>query len=141
MADGELGGELFDSIVLAEERFRGQGFQEGFKKGTQQGLRDGRKHGASHGACLSSERSFYYGFAVTWKCLLHHNPDVKLRKRVKALDALLVLVHTCPLHDPQSAQLQEHMEKLRAKFRQVCSMLGIPADFRDYVRTAEGTSF
>ncbi|XP_069034038.1 protein LTO1 homolog isoform X2 [Embiotoca jacksoni] len=63
------------------------------------------------------------------------------RKRVKALESLLVLIHNVPLEDPQSATLQENMERLRAKFRQVCSMLSVPADFKDFIRTAEGTSF
>ncbi|XP_020567261.1 oral cancer-overexpressed protein 1 isoform X2 [Oryzias latipes] len=154
--------DLFDSIILADEKqvfcinvvllvghaldgletsFRGEGYQEGFEKGTRRGLQDGRRHGASHGAKLSSEISFYYGFAVTWKCLLQQSTDDKSRKRVKALDAVLALIQNCNLDDPQSEKLQDETEKLRAKFRQVCSMLNIPTDFRDYIKVAEGTSF
>uniref|UniRef100_A0A3P9IXL9 LTO1 maturation factor of ABCE1 n=1 Tax=Oryzias latipes TaxID=8090 RepID=A0A3P9IXL9_ORYLA len=133
--------DLFDSIILADEKFRGEGYQEGFEKGTHRGLQDGRRHGASHGAKLSSEISFYYGFAVTWKCLLQQSTDDKSRKRVKALDAVLALIQNCNLDDPQSEKLQDETEKLRAKFRQVCSMLNIPTDFRDYIKVAEGTSF
>ncbi|XP_041847046.1 protein LTO1 homolog [Melanotaenia boesemani] len=133
--------DLFDSILLADERFRGEGFQEGFDMGTHRGLRDGRRHGASHGARLSSEISFYRGFAVAWKCLLQHNTDDKSRKRLKALESLLGLIQSSHLDDPQSAKLQDDTEKLRAKFRQVCSMLSVPTDFKDYLKTAEGMSF
>ncbi|XP_068457664.1 protein LTO1 homolog [Clinocottus analis] len=133
--------DLFDDILLADERFRGEGYQEGFERGARRGLQDGRRHGASHGARLASEISFCYGFAVTWRGLLQHNADAKSRKRVKALEALLALVQTSPHQDPQSAALQEHTERLRAKFRQVCSMLSVPADFHDYIRASEGTSF
>ncbi|XP_006804230.1 protein LTO1 homolog [Neolamprologus brichardi] len=141
MADVRMDDDLFDSIVFAEERFRDEGYREGFKRGTRRGLQDGRRHGAIHGARLSCEMSFYYGFATTWKCVLRNNVDGKSRKRVKALDALLGLIQSCSLDNPQSQKLQDDMEKLRAKFRQVCSMLSVPADFKDYISVAEGTSF
>ncbi|XP_007570793.1 protein LTO1 homolog [Poecilia latipinna] len=139
---GQQGAEdLFDSILFADERFRGEGYQEGFQRGTKRGLHNGWRHGASHGANLSSEISFYYGFAISWKCLLEHQSDDRSRKRLRALEALLNLTQKFPLDDPQSVKLQEDTEKLRAKFRQVCSMLNVPTDFKDYIRTAEGTSF
>ncbi|CAJ1048698.1 protein LTO1 homolog [Xyrichtys novacula] len=141
MSGGSVGEDLFDSIVMADERFRGKGYREGFERGSHRGLLEGRRHGASHGAKLSSEISFYYGFAVTWKCLLQHNTDVKSKKRLKALDTLLGLIQDCPQSDPQSVKLQEDMDRLRAKFRQVCSMINVPADFKDFVKTSEGTSF
>uniref|UniRef100_A0A3B5R5M9 LTO1 maturation factor of ABCE1 n=1 Tax=Xiphophorus maculatus TaxID=8083 RepID=A0A3B5R5M9_XIPMA len=131
---------LIESFFLTS-RFRGEGYQEGFQRGTQRGLHNGWRHGASHGAKLSSEISFYYGFAISWKCLLERQSDDRSRKRLKALEALLNLTQKFPLDDPQSVKLQEDTEKLRAKFRQVCSMLNVPTDFKDYIRTAEGTSF
>ncbi|XP_074522659.1 protein LTO1 homolog [Halichoeres trimaculatus] len=141
MSGGSGAEDMFDSIVMADERFRGEGFREGFERGTRRGLQDGRRHGASHGAKLTTEVSFYHGFAVTWKCLLQSNTDVKSRKRLKALDALLTQIQESSHADPQSAELQMDVERLRAKFRQVCSMLNVPADFKDYVKTSEGTSF
>ncbi|XP_058501667.1 protein LTO1 homolog [Solea solea] len=133
--------DLFDGIFLAEERFRGEGYSEGFESGKSRGLLEGRRHGACHGAKLSTEISFYHGFAITWKCLLQNNTDNKSRKRLKALDTLMTLVQSSPHDDPQSAALQEDVEKIRAKFRQVCSMLNAPTDFKDYIKTSEGTSF
>uniref|UniRef100_A0A3B3Z558 Essential protein Yae1 N-terminal domain-containing protein n=1 Tax=Poecilia mexicana TaxID=48701 RepID=A0A3B3Z558_9TELE len=110
---------LIESFCLSSVRFRGEGYQEGFQRGTKRGLHNGWRHGASHGANLSSEISFYYGFAISWKCLLEHQSDDRSRKRLRALEALLNLTQKFPLDDPQSVKLQEDTEKLRAKFRQV----------------------
>ncbi|KAJ0056478.1 hypothetical protein NL108_008036 [Boleophthalmus pectinirostris] len=133
--------DLFDSILMAEERFHGEGYKEGYEKGAHKGLQEGRRHGAMHGAQLSAEVSFYHGFAVTWKCLLWNNTDAKTRKRVKTLEAFLSLIEKSLLDDPQSEKLKEDMDKLRAKFRQVCSTLNVPADFKDFLKLAAGTSF
>ncbi|XP_054626967.1 protein LTO1 homolog isoform X1 [Dunckerocampus dactyliophorus] len=133
--------DMFDCILMADEKFRGDGYHEGFKRGTYQGLQSGRKHGASHGAQLFTEISFYYGFAVAWKSLLQHRIDPKLRKRIKALESLLGLIQNCSYDDPQSATLQDDVDRLRSKFKQVCSILSIQTDFRDYSKTSHEASF
>ncbi|XP_071768329.1 protein LTO1 homolog [Centroberyx gerrardi] len=141
MAGGSGNDDLFESVFMTENRLFQEGYREGFEKGTQRGLRDGRRHGASHGATMSTEISFYYGFAIAWKCILQDNTDAKSRKRVKAVEALLHLVQKSPHENPQSPKLQEDMDKLRAKFRQVCSLLNVPADFKDYVKNSSGVTF
>ncbi|MCJ8737386.1 hypothetical protein PDJAM_G00023340 [Pangasius djambal] len=133
--------DLFDSIIMADDRFHVDGYHEGFEEGMQQGLIEGRNHGMLHGAKLSAEVSFYHGFALTWKCLLQNAEDVKARKRLKAVESLNAMIQKFPYEDPQYENLQEHMERVRAKFRQVCSLLSVTADFREYVSGSEGMSF
>ncbi|XP_075995128.1 protein LTO1 homolog [Genypterus blacodes] len=141
MSGGSENDDIFDCIVMADERFRGRGYSEGLVIGTKRGLEDGRRHGASHGAKLSTEISFYYGFGFTWKCILQKNTDLKSKKRLRAVDDLITLVHKVPQDNLQSQILKESIEKLRAKFRQICSMLSVPTDFKEYIKTAEGTTF
>ncbi|KAM4602772.1 protein LTO1 homolog isoform 1-T1 [Polymixia lowei] len=133
--------DFLDFIITADDRVRVEGYRDGFEQGTQRGLQDGRKHGASHGARLSTEVSFYYGFALTWKCILQNKTDAKSRKRVKALETLMGMIQKSPHDDAEYSNIVEDMEKVRAKFRQVCSLLGVPTDFRDYVKVASGVSF
>ncbi|XP_064169589.1 protein LTO1 homolog [Anguilla rostrata] len=131
----------FDSIFMADNRFHCEAYREGLAEGTRQGLLEGMSHGKMHGARLSAEMSFYYGFAFAWKCLLQNNTDAKSRKRLRALEALAEHVQAFPHDDPRHASLQPDVEKARAKFRQVCSMMNVPADFREYVTVATGMSF
>ncbi|XP_028295249.1 protein LTO1 homolog isoform X2 [Gouania willdenowi] len=137
----ERSGDIFDSILLADDMFRGEGYREGYAQGTCRGLMGGRRHGSSHGARLSNEFYFYHGFASTWKYLLQQNTDAKCRKRLKVLESLLGLIQDCPLVDPQSAKLPNDAEKIRAKFRQACSLLSVPTDFKDYTQAPDRTSF
>ncbi|XP_051553455.1 protein LTO1 homolog [Myxocyprinus asiaticus] len=133
--------DLFDSIVMADNRFHVEGYQEGFEVGTRQGAIEGRNHGRLHGAKLSAEVSFYYGFAVAWKCLLQNNSDIKARKRLKAVESLVGAIQKFPYEDPKYEKLQEDMERVRAKFRQVCSLLNVPTDFREYLSGSTAMSF
>lgn len=133
--------DLFDSILMADNRFHVDGYREGFEEGSQQGLIDGRNHGMLHGAKLSSEVSFYCGFALTWKCLLRNSEDVKVRKRLKAVESLDAMIQKFPYENPLYENLQEHMERVRAKFRQVCSLLNVAADFREYMSGSERMTF
>ncbi|KAI1895959.1 hypothetical protein AGOR_G00112140 [Albula goreensis] len=133
--------DLFDCILMADNRFHCEAYKEGFREGTNQGLVEGKTHGTVHGAKLCAEMSFYYGFAFTWKCLLQSNTDTKSRKRLKTLESLTEFIEGFPLNDPQYEKLQECVEKVRAKFRQVCAMLNVSADFREYVSSASGMSF
>ncbi|XP_018619400.1 protein LTO1 homolog isoform X2 [Scleropages formosus] len=134
MASGCTSEDLFDAIIMADDRFHDEGFQEGFDKGTRQGLIEGRNHGATHGARLSAELSFYYGFAFTWKCIFQDSPEPRTRKKLKALENLLALIQSFPHDDPQYGNLQEDVGK-------VCSLVNVPSDFRDYVSKGEEMSF
>ncbi|NWR04263.1 ORAV1 protein, partial [Paradoxornis webbianus] len=121
--------DLFDGIVMAEQRFHGQGFQEGLAEGGHAGLAEGRRHGALRGARLGSEMGCYLGFALTWHSLLQKCTDEKSRKKIKALDSLIGMIQKFPYEDPTYDKLQEDLEKIRGKFKQVCSMLNVQSDF------------
>ncbi|XP_034500895.1 protein LTO1 homolog isoform X3 [Ailuropoda melanoleuca] len=47
--------DMFDAIVMADERFHGEGYQEGYEEGNSLGIIEGRQYGTLHGAKIGSE--------------------------------------------------------------------------------------
>ncbi|KAM9147179.1 protein LTO1 homolog [Pangshura tecta] len=122
--------DVFDAIVMAEERFHGEGYQEGYAEGSHVGVIEGRRYGALHGAKIGSEIGYYLGFALTWQRLLHRSAEEKPSKKIKALESLIGMIQKYPYEDPTYDKLHEDLEKIRGKFKQVCSLLNIQSDFR-----------
>ncbi|XP_068004501.1 protein LTO1 homolog isoform X3 [Melanerpes formicivorus] len=118
MAAAARSSDMFDDIVMAEERFHGEGYQEGYAEGSHAGVVEGRRYGSLHGAKVGSEIGCYLGFALTWQCLLQKGTDEKNSKKVKAVDSLIGMIQKFPYGDPTYEKLQEDMEKIRGKFKQ-----------------------
>ncbi|KAF1473141.1 Oral cancer-overexpressed protein 1, partial [Pygoscelis antarcticus] len=83
-----------------------------------------------HDILINSQIGCYLGFALTWQCLLQKCTDEKNGKKIRALDSLIGMIQKFPYEDPTYDKLQEDLEKIRGKFKQVCSMLNIQSDFR-----------
>uniref|UniRef100_A0A8I6ALG8 LTO1 maturation factor of ABCE1 n=1 Tax=Rattus norvegicus TaxID=10116 RepID=A0A8I6ALG8_RAT len=71
--------DIFDAVVMADERFHGEGYQEGYEEGSSLGIVEGKQYGVLHGAKIGSEIGCYRGFALAWKCLLHSGAGEKER--------------------------------------------------------------
>ncbi|XP_053244787.1 protein LTO1 homolog isoform X1 [Podarcis raffonei] len=124
------GSDAFDTIIMAETRFHGEGYQEGYAEGTRAGLLEGRQYGIQQGAKIGLEIGSYLGFAMTWQKLLHKGSDEKNSKKIKALESLIEMIRIFPCEDPAYEKLQEDLEKIRGRFKQVRSLLHIPSSVR-----------
>ncbi|XP_062973448.1 protein LTO1 homolog [Elgaria multicarinata webbii] len=122
--------DAFDAIVMAETRFHGEGYQEGYTEGIHAGVIEGRQYGLQQGASVGLEIGSYLGFAVTWQRLLHNGSDEKHRKKIKVLESLIEMIQKFPREDSIYDKLQEDLENIRGRFKQVCSLLHIPSDSR-----------
>ncbi|XP_072195364.1 protein LTO1 homolog isoform X2 [Excalfactoria chinensis] len=120
MAAASPGSDMFDEIVMAEDRFHGEGYQEGHAEGSRAGAAEGRRCGSLYGAKIGSEIGSYLGFALTWQHLLPKCTDEKNSKKMKALDSLIGMIQKFPYDDPTYEKLQEDLEKIRGKFKQEC---------------------
>ncbi|XP_047372585.1 protein LTO1 homolog isoform X2 [Sciurus carolinensis] len=126
---------LFADVCLLPVRFHGEGYQEGYKEGSCLGRIEGRQHGALHGAKIGSEIGCYQGFAFAWKHLLHSDASERDRK-MKVLEALIGMIQKFPYDDPAYDRLHEDLERIRGKFKQLCSLLNVQPDFK---MSAEGS--
>ncbi|XP_011380783.1 oral cancer-overexpressed protein 1 isoform X1 [Pteropus vampyrus] len=137
MAGGQ---DLFDAIVMADDRFHGQGYQEGYEEGSSLGIIEGRQHGTLHGAKIGSEVGCYQGFAFAWRGLLRSHATGKDSKKMKVLESLLGMIENFPYDDPTYAKLHEDLDRIRGKFKQLCSLLNVQPDFKISVE-GSGLSF
>lgn len=122
--------DLFDAIVMADDRFRGEGYQEGYEEGSSLGVIEGRRHGTLYGAKVGSEIGCYQGFALAWRCLLHSRAAETDSRKMKVLESLIGMIEKFPYHDPTYARLHEDLDRIRGKFKQLCSLLNVQPDFR-----------
>uniref|UniRef100_A0A8C2MJ69 ABCE maturation factor n=1 Tax=Cricetulus griseus TaxID=10029 RepID=A0A8C2MJ69_CRIGR len=110
--------DMFDAVVMADERFHGEGYQEGYEEGSSLGIVEGRQYGTLHGAKIGSEIGCYRGFALAWKCLLHSSTGEKDSRKMKVVEALIALLQHFPYGDPTYERLHEDLDRIRGKFRQ-----------------------
>ncbi|XP_069919877.1 protein LTO1 homolog isoform X2 [Oryctolagus cuniculus] len=144
--------DVFDAIVMADERFHGQGYREGFEDGSSLGVREGRRHGAAQGARIGAEIGCYRGFALAWRHLLRgcaaedsvgapvgvgqaagmvdRRGSVPRGRKRRVLESLIGLLQQFPYDDPAYERLQEDLDRIRGKFRQLCSLLSVQPDFK-----------
>ncbi|XP_051001711.1 protein LTO1 homolog isoform X3 [Acomys russatus] len=108
--------DMFDAVVMADERFHGEGYQEGYEEGSSLGIIEGRQYGMLHGAKIGSEIGCYRGFALAWKCLLHGGAGDKDSRKMKVVEALIALLQRFPYDDPTYEKLQEDLDRIRGKF-------------------------
>uniref|UniRef100_A0A452TNP6 LTO1 maturation factor of ABCE1 n=1 Tax=Ursus maritimus TaxID=29073 RepID=A0A452TNP6_URSMA len=132
--------DVFPASLLLHHRFHGEGYQEGYEEGNSLGIIEGRQYGTLHGAKIGSEIGCYQGFASAWRCLLHSCATEKDSKKMKALESLIGMIQKFPYDDPTYDKLHEDLDKIRGKFKQLCSLLNVQPDFKISVE-GSGLSF
>ncbi|XP_075044392.1 protein LTO1 homolog isoform X2 [Mixophyes fleayi] len=114
----EPGDDLFEGIVMCEQRYRGEGYEEGFSEGNHVGETEGKQYGAIYGARTGSELGCYLGFASTWKHLLSPSSEDKESKKIKSLDSLIKMIRSFSCDDPTNDKLQDEICRIRGKVKQ-----------------------
>ncbi|XP_071496699.1 protein LTO1 homolog [Diadema antillarum] len=134
--------DIFEGVVMADERCHERGYEEGFKKGKELGQAQGFEMGKAKGQQVGDEIGFYLGFAVTWKAFMEHrvDEDPSAKRCLKALEGLVAAMDKLPTDEPNSVKYWDTVQKIRSKFKQVGSLLNITVNYRPQTRQ-KGLSF
>ncbi|XP_061176500.1 protein LTO1 homolog [Saccostrea echinata] len=131
--------DIFHDIIMSEERFHQEGYSAGLSVGRERGCQEGCKLGWEKGAAIGSEIGFYSGFSGI---LLEKFKDDDKKQRVcKVLQGVIKLIEELPLFDPTNEELFDKLEKIRAKIKQVNSLLPINIEFQGAKQDVKGISF
>ncbi|XP_067674451.1 protein LTO1 homolog [Haliotis asinina] len=120
--------DLFHDVIMSEEKSQVEGFTEGRAEGERRGLVDGLSLGFEKGAAIGSEVGFYRGYVETLQVLSMREGEAKPRIQ-KSLQALAAMLSRFPVADVMNQTLFDDLEKIRAKFKQVTSLLGISMSY------------
>lgn len=105
-------------------------FEAGRKEGVEAGASDKEPLllGLEKGRDVGKELGFYRGACEYWNewCQREDVQEDKRKVRVKTVvKQMLSTLDSMDLADPSKPELSDQIELVRAKYRQVCSVLGI----------------
>jgi len=121
---------LFDSIVLSEDRLVSEGYEKGYRAGQQEGSKEGERLGRDRGGKVGTEIGFYLGFVEEWRVIYKADnvADKRKEKVLLALEKLEKEARAFPQVNSKE-ELAERLDKVRAKFKLLCSLLKVNSDF------------
>ncbi|GFQ89504.1 oral cancer-overexpressed protein 1 [Trichonephila clavata] len=131
--------EVFDEIALAENRYQKIGFTRGFSLGEETGYKEGYALGLQRGAQIASEIGFYKGFAIAWMIVLEGEETAKQRK-INALKSLQEMTESFPHTNIQDEDSRDKLLKIRAKFKQVISLLNVETEYVTELRPSSNNA-
>eukprot|EP01138_Halocafeteria_seosinensis_P007305 gb/GECG01007469.1/.p1 GENE.gb/GECG01007469.1/~~gb/GECG01007469.1/.p1 ORF type:complete len:170 (+),score=41.93 gb/GECG01007469.1/:1-510(+) len=120
--------DLFRSVYTLEEQLLSKGLKEGHEAGRQLGWLEGRDLGIEKGSQTGQELGYYAGIAELVLrsgeteeqefSVLH--PSTKC---CKTAEKILDTISTAKLYDPQSEQMMDDLQVVRARFKVLINLL------------------
>ncbi|XP_070542822.1 protein LTO1 homolog [Ptychodera flava] len=115
----------FENIFLVEERFESDGYNQGYLIGKQKGIEEGKRLGQSKAMEIGTEVGFYSGFISTLTLLYTSQDSAKASRILKMIKSLSSSLERFPVTDVHHVNFFDDLKKIRAKFKQICSLSGI----------------
>lgn len=117
--------DIFDDIVLTEEKLSKDSYDEGFQAGVAEGNLEGYKLGYAQGINVGEELGDIYGICLG-HLLLSKSERVK-----KSLIQLKTSIDNFPKTNDPEADIVGDLENIRAQFKKVKAMLRLGGDSQE----------
>lgn len=114
--------DIFDDIVLTEEKLSKESYAEGFQAGVEEGNLEGYKLGYAQGVNVGEELGEIYGICQAY-LLLTSSEKVK-----KSLIQLQSTIDSFPRTNDPDADIVGELENIRNQFKKVRAMLRLGGD-------------
>lgn len=117
--------DVFDNLVMSEDRQSQQGYQEGFSKGRSEENIEAYHLGYHRGAEVGAELGYYLGIINTYA----ENEDemiynaVKDKSLIHDINKLEIDITNFPTTNSNIFDINEGLESIRALFKKICSRL------------------
>ncbi|KAK3286209.1 hypothetical protein CYMTET_6221 [Cymbomonas tetramitiformis] len=122
--------DIFDSSLDLEEKHLDHGWDQGLRDGEALGLKEGWTLGLGKGFEIGAETGFYAGCVAVWAHFAQKDPSIFSERALKGIAALRRLISGFKEMDTEDDELQDQLEKLRAKFKAVTAMLGVRHEYQ-----------
>lgn len=116
--------DIFDDIVLSEDRINEEGYQKGLADGKSIGNTDGYHLGYHRGAEIGAELGYYYGILSSYS-----NRETNTEKQQKSIEAVLTSIDEFPRTNDEAVDILGLADKIRALYRKACAILKINGKF------------
>ncbi|CAM0140670.1 enolase-phosphatase E1 [Umbelopsis sp. WA50703] len=118
-----------ENLLHLENMFQELGHEDGMRDGKRSGVIEGRVLGCEKGFEISNEVGFYMGCATLWTQLVSANPEAFSSRAIKQIQSLQSAVDQFPDANEDQTDTFALLDKMRAKFRVVTSVLKVEQKF------------
>eukprot|EP00903_Cladosiphon_okamuranus_P019709 g18111.t1 len=122
---------MFDDIVLLDDRMVAEGKDAGREDGRARGFKEGEGMGRGKGFQTAAEMGFCRGCCLAWLSMHAQDPGKFpfSEKALTSMRAVVALAESVPRVNTQEATAAQTAQRVRARFKAVTSMAGLPVVF------------
>ncbi|KAI8584477.1 hypothetical protein K450DRAFT_167942 [Umbelopsis ramanniana AG] len=118
-----------ENLIHLENMFQELGHEDGLRDGRKSGVVEGRILGCEKGFEMSNEVGYYTGCATLWTKLVEAHPESFSSRATKQIQSLQSVIDQFPDANEDQTDTFALLDKMRAKFRVVTSVLKVEQKF------------